>query len=275
MIKISKSTKIPAILSGKGAIKTKALIENYLQNKSFFDDKKSSDVFDSKVYGDKEVKSQLIKDQHGKCCFCESKLLHITAGDVEHFHPKMEARFQDKSDKQLGYFWLAYNWDNLMLACERCNRVFKHIDFPLINIKRKAGVGKVEKTINTLLINPYKENPIEHINFRAEYIEAKTLKGTKTIQFLGLSRPELIERRGSSLGGYILLRKDYLATTIFSQNNIKLLQELLNGQFQALNDEEKIYTLSILYKKLELNINQPIISDDMEYAGMLRANFTQ
>ena len=44
--------------------------------------------FDSSVYGHKTVKKALIEAQHGKCCFCEAKVVHISYGDVEHFRPK-------------------------------------------------------------------------------------------------------------------------------------------------------------------------------------------
>ncbi len=68
-------------------------------------------------------KEQLLKDQFDKCCFCESKVAHIDAGDVEHYRPKGESK-QTESDpvNKLGYYWLAYEWDNLLIACQRCNR---------------------------------------------------------------------------------------------------------------------------------------------------------
>ena len=43
---------------------------------------------DSSVYAASDVKSALVRSHYGKCVFCESRILHVGHGDVEHFRPK-------------------------------------------------------------------------------------------------------------------------------------------------------------------------------------------
>ncbi len=75
----------------------------------------------SDIYAAPDVKQTLKDMQHGKCCFCESKITHIAYGDVEHFRPK-KAVLQDGQLERPGYYWLAYTWENLLFSCELCNR---------------------------------------------------------------------------------------------------------------------------------------------------------
>lgn len=79
---------------------------------------------DSKIYGHEDVKKAFRNLQHGICCYCESYCEGTTFGDVEHYLPKGYFQ-QHKDDKKNrpGYYWLAYKWDNLMYACEKCNRI--------------------------------------------------------------------------------------------------------------------------------------------------------
>ncbi len=68
---------------------------------------------------------------HGKCAYCERyyKL------DVEHYRPK--GAISDEMGNSLrsnGYYWLGYEWSNLLPACISCNREGgKGIKFPYLN----------------------------------------------------------------------------------------------------------------------------------------------
>jgi hypothetical protein len=37
---------------------------------------------------------------------------------------------------QPGYYWLAYEWSNLLISCQLCNQEFKKNRFPLLNPTR-------------------------------------------------------------------------------------------------------------------------------------------
>ena len=162
--------------------------------------------FDAGIYGHATVKTALKQAQHDKCCFCESKISHISYGDVEHFRPK--AGFRNRPGEPLtqpGYYWLAYEWANLYLACQLCNQRHKENLFPVADGSPRAQshheAGEVELE-ETLFLDPGgREDPSDHISFRAEvpYAVGGSEKGRTTIDALGLGRPELCERRAELL----------------------------------------------------------------------------
>jgi uncharacterized protein (TIGR02646 family) len=93
--------------------------------------------FDRALYGDPEVREALRRAQHGKCAFCEAKITHVMYGDVEHYRPK-GGFMRGGSLQRPGYYWLAYAWDNLVLACQLCNQRHKRNAFPLAGGSRRA-----------------------------------------------------------------------------------------------------------------------------------------
>lgn len=61
-------------------------------------------------YRHREIKNSLLSETYHKCVYCESKIGHVTPGDVEHMQPssiKPELHFE---------------WTNLTIACTECNR---------------------------------------------------------------------------------------------------------------------------------------------------------
>ena len=122
MVRIDKSgTPVPEILAPgeEGHQKTENMKLDYDNGKSTFS-------FSSRIYGHKTVKETLKNLQYHKCCFCEAKITHISHGDVEHFRPK--GGFQTSLNERLtkpGYYWLAYDFSNLFLACQICNQSYK------------------------------------------------------------------------------------------------------------------------------------------------------
>lgn len=199
MIKIDKPKTPPAILTTSGVKKRRLHCDSYSKNKADYVTGKKRFVFDSAIYGHRTVKEALKKCQKGKCCFCESKIDHIAHGDVEHFRPK--AGYKQKPKDKLttpGYYWLAYEWENLFFSCQLCNQRYKHNLFPLkIPQKRaKSHHEKISKE-NPLFINPAEIDPKEHISFRKEipYPLNGSLDGIATIDGLGLDRETLNERR--------------------------------------------------------------------------------
>jgi hypothetical protein len=67
---------------------------------------------------------------YGKCAYCE----RFYKLDVEHFRPKGEVR--DENNVLLratGYYWLGYEWSNLLPSCISCNREGgKNSKFPYV-----------------------------------------------------------------------------------------------------------------------------------------------
>ena len=163
-----------------------------------YDEGKRAFTFQSKIYGHRKVKRALIAAQFGKCCFCEAAFTANAYGDVEHFRPKGGFK-QDKSDNELqvpGYYWLAYDWDNLLFSCQICNQSYKQNHFPLTNPSQRARnhYHNIEEE-NPLLIHPVHEDPEQHITFSKEIPLGLTERGRKCISLLGLDRESLSEDR--------------------------------------------------------------------------------
>jgi uncharacterized protein (TIGR02646 family) len=191
MIRVNKPHDAPDILITKGKDKRRAHVAAYNRGERKFN-------FDGKIYGHKSVKEALIKAQHDKCFLCESKITHISHGDVEHFRPKAAYRQNAGDALHLGYYWLAYEWSNLFLACQICNQVFKKNLFPLSNPSARATSRK--KSLNKekpLYLDPSVDDPEQHISFREEvpFPINGSERGKATIIDLGLARPKLNERR--------------------------------------------------------------------------------
>lgn len=153
----------------------------------------NSKDFKKSIYGSDAVKLQLLKDQHYKCAYCEKKITDLT-NDVEHFRPKTKCQ-QKKVNATafIGYWWLAYTWENLLYSCSVCNRSYKKDIFPLEKPLQSNPTAKSVKTEKPLLINPVLEDPAKYIVFNQNEIlsKNKSRKGTRTISVLGLDRADL------------------------------------------------------------------------------------
>ncbi len=130
-------------------------------------------------YRHKQVKEALTAMFHGKCAYCESAITHIDYGHIEHFRPKALPE----------YFELAVDWDNLLLACGRCNGPEnKGVRFP----------GAAE---GGPLVNPTEEDPNLHLIFDFDPVTKlanvldRSERGQTTWRILGLNRRELLHRR--------------------------------------------------------------------------------
>jgi hypothetical protein len=150
----------------------------------------------------------------GKCVYCEQKIRPSQHGDVEHFRPK--ARVTDVNDKMVyfdkdnksiphpGYYWLAYDWRNLVPSCILCNTyshrsegsrlIGKGTRFPVVGAYATApGEEALE---HPLLLLPTKDDPGDHVEMTETGVLApKTERGKSTIEILGLNERELPDRR--------------------------------------------------------------------------------
>jgi len=177
MIKVYRDiVKIPDILinpKGRGVKETKKAIAYY--SKPII-----TKPLKFSVYSDSKVKDTLIELFKEKCAYCESKFLHVYSGDVEHFRPK--GQIAEAPNPKPGYYWLASNWDNLLLSCRNCNQKLKHLT---IGKTEKETMGKMDQfplyeggvyvrshinDISTeepfrLLINPCIENPEDFFKY--------------------------------------------------------------------------------------------------------------
>lgn len=256
MIRIRKSTKVPAILNGpdsRGGRATRQLMDDYDAGKRDFE-------FHSKIYGAASVKNALKADQHQKCAFCESKFAATSYGDVEHFRPKGGfTQHPDDLPVKPGYYWLAYDWQNLTFCCQICNQRFKKNHFPLANPTQRArdhhdDVNREEP----LLINPVAEDPEEHIGFHKgkEVAFHRTEKGRHTINTFGLNRDTLQDAR-----------REHLSRVRALQTSAERLAGIL-GSLSGSDRAEIEGCLRELSKELQRDL-----SPDAEFSLMMKTAF--
>ena len=90
----------------------------------------------------KDFKQDLNNAQRGKCAYCEVMIAADRySGDVEHYRPKnrvdeltiVKSRRKQQTVWTSGYWWLAYEWRNYLLACGPCNSRFKRNCLPVEN----------------------------------------------------------------------------------------------------------------------------------------------
>ena len=199
MIQIVKSGKPPKNLTMKGTEQTQKDCAAYDDSPTDYRSGEKKFSIDSRIYGDKRVKNALLHAQYGKCCYCEWKL--NSYGAVEHYRPKGAVKQAPQQNQEYpGYYWVAYDWNNLLVSCERCNTSHKGNLFPLLDNNARARSHHDDIAIEQpLLINPAVVNPRDHIRFREDAPEPLTEIGRITIQYLGLRRAQLEEDRRERL----------------------------------------------------------------------------
>lgn len=120
----------------------------------------------------------------GLCAFCGEKFRLGQPGDIEHFRPKAKVDdwpsgqrvriVENEAEKNHpGYYWLSYDWQNLLPACWSCNR-------PTTDVVSGAALGKrnyfpvrgrrafrpgEEQDEQKLLVHPCLDEPTDHLKF--------------------------------------------------------------------------------------------------------------
>lgn len=164
MIKLQKGEQ-PQVLADNAAAWTKVVVDKLTAGEMPTKTEKGR-------YNHAEVKSALIAETRGKCAYCESKVRHVSYGDIEHVVPK--------SDDPKRWF----DWLNLTLACDVCNT--KKLDAPVNG---------------DVFVDPYVVDPEEHFWLLGTMVRARpgSEAATLTERLLELNRADLLERRAVRL----------------------------------------------------------------------------
>jgi len=162
-------------------------------------------------YAHDTVKTALYRQYHNKCCYCEQRITEPADRRMEHFRPK---KAQTLSDQHPGYFWLTYEWHNLLLACNTCN-IKKSNHFPVAGSRvTKPPASKpdwqpqsaIMRREQALLLNPETDDPTLHLEFTPEgkiHAIAGSEQGRATIRICNLDRESLtLEGRKRLVDGF-------------------------------------------------------------------------
>lgn len=158
-------------------------------------------------FGRKEYNLALKACQGNKCCFCEKP---VGVADIEHFRPK--SAWQDTRGGRLnkpGYFWLAYSWSNMLIACNDCNsQANKGNLFPVRGLR--SVYPSDCRTEDKILINPAEEDPADYITFMGDNPVGRDVdgRGDENIAILNLrDRGDIKETRRDRLRSYRAMKK--------------------------------------------------------------------
>lgn len=155
--------------------------------------------------GYRQVKEQILKDQHGLCAYCEIQIKeaeHAEQADdfrVEHFHPK--------TDSSVRNYHL--DWRNLLGVCHGGSRpdvADPEQRYSIFGKDRSCDVPKGSKELSEKILNPLKIPRRVRIFRYAEhtgkmFVDKKTCprvlyaKAANTIQELNLNAPRLMRLR--------------------------------------------------------------------------------
>lgn len=184
----------------------------------------------------KDLKDWLLDNVfHHKCAYCETRIVRFY-GDAEHYRPKGAVRYRvgDEGEEKTaqvegqageridhpGYFWLAYNWRNLVPSCQMCNSgLGKQNQFPVRKhyvlwkqcapdevqqLRDKAfpradgsdlyylGPLDLDQEEEPELLHPYRDQPEEHLGFeRGGHVVWKSDLGKRSIDVYQLDDPDL------------------------------------------------------------------------------------
>jgi uncharacterized protein (TIGR02646 family) len=114
-----------------------------------------------------------------------------------------------------GYWWIAYEWDNLYLICSTCISNKRNI-FPVDGFRaRRGATGDELHKERALLLDPCWDNPEKYLRFDSDghvfpspdLPENSHLRARATIEILGLNRPDLVQSRSETASEVALALK--------------------------------------------------------------------
>ena len=199
----------------------------------------------------KKSKKQLEILYENKCAYCEQSYQSSSYTQIEHYRPKSV------------YYWLAYEWSNLIPSCQLCNNK-KRAHFPIIEQAKfvaKPSLDKNGKLIKDLckannsplidekpyILHPEIDDPKKHLGFEInnkkqgidiiaiDKIINNKSRGSETIRLLNLNREQL------------RLKRQEIINIFIKQTRITLKHAAL----LKLNEEKIINLLLINFEQLE------------------------
>jgi uncharacterized protein (TIGR02646 family) len=157
MRKVNKlDSQIPSCLLEESALSALENIAN-TGNKNLISDRIYRDPYTTPDGNLSGVVDALDLSYYHKCAYCE----RITKADVEHYRPKRGVS-EDKNHP--GYYWLCYEWTNLIPACITCNREgAKHNSFPILGKRIYSPVFDFTRVLDKVSIKASNPPLIEEI----------------------------------------------------------------------------------------------------------------
>jgi uncharacterized protein (TIGR02646 family) len=124
------------------------------------------------VWNFDELKEALLRTSFGKCAYCECRLSEESKYvEVEHFFCKGL------------YAHRVVEWENLVPSCKRCN-----------------AAKSAHDVATEPIVNPYIEQPADHLTFRLYQLRPASEKGRATLEVLDLNDFERVVKVRFEIG---------------------------------------------------------------------------
>lgn len=217
-----------------------------------------------------DIKDLLVNSQNNHCCYCQHPI-PAKYNDVEHFRPqKAPANSKDHP----GYWWLVYEYRNLMFACPECNRSNKQHNFPINAANWDQDyqeyfndsdnyMNTIDQKEQPLLINPLEDDPEEYFAYIWNVPKLVSIISTKkdpdrskvSIRQLKLDREFLKIQRGK-----LLYRIQSIATRMKKALIINDLEEIQIAANDIKNEtsQNMPYSGFVRYYFIKNNLEQYI-----------------
>lgn len=144
-----------------------------------------------------QAREPLMRLFNEKCAYCETSVGASSGGYVDLFRPKRDASSLGGRGDPDHYGWLAYEWENIYLACPACSRAKRSL-FPVIGLRAPvlAPIRQVRELEAAILIDPCIDAPEAHLAFvESGLVEPLSDRGETTIKVLNLNRSQLVRQR--------------------------------------------------------------------------------
>lgn len=292
MIKVDRNASgIPDSLHAVGGAGDR---ERARARRHYMTGKKES--FNFSAYKGDDVVTTLKSAFNGKCAYCESKILHVAPPDIEHFRPKGEVT---EDDTHPGYWWLAADWENLLLSCRDCNAsryhtvleaksgsltgtvllAGKHCSFPVNGTYRAMSHADNYLDEDPLLIDPTIKDPQNHLTWTLEHGSALAaprspdnivdVYGDTSVKGYALNRSELVQARVDHANGLIkdiinIKKQVGIITKSRSLLDVTIMVELLASMVDALNDKADASAQFSSFSRYVIDENLREIADDIK-----------
>lgn len=162
MIKLDRPANIPQILQDNAQEWTDNLLSLVQEYGSYTKIPQAKKAAALTHYRHQEIKDILFETTYRKCAFCEGFPEDNGNIEIEHFHPK--SLYPDE----------AFSWENFLPCCRKCNSA------------KDAHDTKVKS-----IINPYINNPENHLEVSFMRLTGKDRIGLETIKVCGLKGTRL------------------------------------------------------------------------------------
>ena len=205
-----------------------------------------------------KVREKLNEFYFLKCAYCET----LCKAEIEHYRPK---RGVTEDTSHNGYYWLCYEWSNLVPSCRYCNTEGgkgnqfpikgTRVKMPLFDAHLKLDKEHIKANANILLseqpylLHPEIDNPTQYLNFKIDLhgqgveiigTDGVNKRGEQTIKICNLNREYLkFARKKNVIDEIISLINVYFELWLNNFLTIDDLPKALVLAFEEITEKSK------------------------------------